>query len=272
MAYSRLLYIFTTILTYSQLISYLKNAVVIAVFTLYNVIKNIFFTNMKVVAQKAVHHAKKHKFKIIIGTPIIFALFVNVDIADSQNILSLTTKETPYVEVGETIPLDITMESYSDVNAVGSTVAFDEESFSFVSAITEDSAIDLWAQEPAFLEGELIFAGGITSSTTCNGEKNILSFNITPLKEGVHTLSFNNPEILANDGKGTNILTEKRDATLYVRSAGLPSPDVNDDGKVSLMDINIVYFNSLRKDNPRYDLNGDGEVTLGDVRVILNLL
>jgi hypothetical protein len=78
--------------------------------------------------------------------------------------------------------------------------------------------------------------------------------------------------MLANDGLGTNILSEKNDLILHIREKGLPSPDINNDGIITLMDLNIIYFNSLRKYNPRYDLNSDGVVTISDVRIVLSFL
>ncbi len=226
--------------------------------------------DMKAIAQKTAYHAKRHKYKIILGTPIIFALFVNIDMIASTHTLSLIPQETVFIAVDDTAVIDVVLNTNGGINAAGASFSFDGSALAIRSLSIENSIIDLWAKEPAV--EDISFAGGITEEEPFIGTGNIFSFTAQALQEGKTTISFVDPEILANDGKGTNLLTEKKDVTFYIREAGLPSPDVNDDGKISLMDINIVYFNSLRKDNPRYDLNGDGKVSLRDVRFLLSLI
>ena len=222
--------------------------------------------------QKATHHAKKHKYKIILGTPIIFALFVNVNnIEPTANSLSLISEASPYVEVGDRVSFDVVAKTQGEVNAAGGRIVFGSV-FSIHSLSTENSVLDLWAQYPSIADGEITFSGGITNDTHLQGEGTLLTFEALALAPGTQQISLLEPELLANDGMGTNVLTKKNDGVLYVREKGLPSPDVNNDGHVSLMDINIVYFNSLRAYNSTYDLNGDGDVTLSDVKVLLSLI
>ncbi len=225
---------------------------------------------MKTVAKKAAHHVKRHKYKIVLSAPIVFAIFVNVDIATPLHTLSLIPQETIFIAVDDTTTVDITLSTNEYINATGASFSFDDSTLAIRSLSFENSIIDLWVQKPAI--ENISFGGGITTEEPFSGAGNIFSFTVQALQEGKTTISFVDPEILANDGMGTNLLTEKKDVTFYIRKQGLPSPDVNDDGKISLMDINIVYFNSLRKDNPRYDLNGDGKVSLGDVRLLLCFL
>ena len=231
--------------------------------------------DMKIIAQKTAYHAKRNKYKIILGAPILFAIFVNIDIATSTpNIMSVESTNTVFVTVGDTVTIDVDLETTGQINAVGGDIIFEDMFLMPTSISTEESIVDLWAQEPILSETAktLSFAGGITQEGSFKGVGHVFSFNAKMLAPGKTTISLNNSKLLANDGVGTNLLTKKEDLTLYIRKQGLPSPDMNGDNKISLMDINILYFNTLRKDNPRYDLNGDGSVTLKDVRLLISML
>jgi hypothetical protein len=230
--------------------------------------------NMKVVAQKAVYHAKKHKYSIVLGAPIIFAIFVNVGtVQSSVNKISVVSSQSPFIMVGDTITLETVVNASKPINAIGGKVLFDKNTLAVTAAATS-SIIDLWAHEPTLNQelGEVLFYGGITSKEAFQGTGVVFTFTAKALRNGTTLLSLQNPEMLANDGLGTNILSEKNDLVLHIREKGLPSPDINNDGVITLMDLNIIYFNSLRKYNPRYDLNGDGAVTLSDVHIVLSFL
>ena len=229
---------------------------------------------MKAVAKKTVYHAKKHKYKIILGAPIIFAIFVNIDLAtQTSNVMSVKSP-TVFITVGDTVTIDVDLDTTRSINAVGGNIVFEDTFLTPISISTERSIIDLWAQKPTLddVTKKLAFAGGITKEDCFKGSGHIFSFTAKMLVTGDITLSLNDPKLLANDGSGTNLLTKKEDLTLFVREQGLPSPDLNDDNRLTLMDVNILYFNTLRKDNPRCDINGDGKVTLKDVRLLISML
>ena len=230
--------------------------------------------NMKRLAKKATHHAKKHKYKIILGAPIIFVLFVNIDISEtSRNTISITSCDTPYVAVGDTFSANININSSDAINSVGGKLIVPENTLEIIEVSLNNSLIDLWAVEPkATGINPVSFGGGIIREDGFVGAGNIFTVKMQAIAAGDTTISLKDPEMLAHDGTGTNLLTQKTDLSYHVRKKGSPSPDLNGDKKITLMDINILYFNTLKKDNPRYDLNGDGKVTLGDVRILFSML
>lgn len=231
--------------------------------------------NMKVLAKKATLHAKKHKYKIILGTPIIFVLFVNIDISGtSQNTMSITPNDTTYIAVGDTFLANININNADAINSVGGNLIVPENTLEIIEILPDDSLIDLWAIEPKItgVSNTVLFGGGILREGGFVGAGNIFTVKMQALASGNATISLKDPEMLAHDGTGTNLLTQKKDLVYHIRKKDTPSPDLNGDKKITLMDINILYFNTLKKDNPRYDLNGDGKVTLGDVRILFSML
>lgn len=231
--------------------------------------------NMKVLTKKATRQVKKHKYKIIFGAPIIFVLFVNIDISGtSRNTIAITPSDTAYVAVGDTFSANINISSADAINSIGGQLVVPENTLEIIETSLDDSLIDLWAIEPK-ATGEantVLFGGGILREGGFVGAGNIFTVKLQALASGDATISLKEPEMLAHDGMGTNLLTQKKDLTYYIREKDTPSPDFNGDGRITLMDINILYFNTLKKDNPLYDLNGDGKVTLGDVRVLFSML
>jgi hypothetical protein len=230
--------------------------------------------NMKAIAQNTAKHAKRHKYKYIFGAPIMFALFVNIDaLNNAVNTLSLTTDQSKFVEVGESVTVTTKVYTTETINAIGASIEFNPNMLAVTSLDPDSTVVDLWAEKPRLSStpGNVIFAGGVTSGDFM-GSGEVFSFNVKAIDTGTAKLSLVDPEILANDGVGTNLISRKYDLTLYVRDKGLASPDLNDDGRISLMDVNILYFNTLRSYDPTYDLNGDGDVSLADVRALLKML
>lgn len=231
--------------------------------------------NMRIIAKKAARHAKKHKIKILAGTPIAFALFINIQAAGTDDaVLSLTTRGSPFIEVGQTITVNTDVRSPQEVNSFGGEIHFNTTALETHTISNEDSVIDLWAEEPQYSDDQEVisFAGGITERDTYTGTGTLFSFETTTKKTGEYTLTLKNPKILASDGSGINILTGKEDLTLYIRESGAPSPDLNRDGTIGFGDLNTLYFKTFQAYNPDFDLNQDGSVNLGDIRVLIGLL
>ena len=83
--------------------------------------------DMKIIAQKTAYHAKRNKYKIILGAPILFAIFVNIDIATSTpNIMSVESTNTVFVTVGDTVTIDVDLETTGQINAVGGDIIFED--------------------------------------------------------------------------------------------------------------------------------------------------
>ena len=92
------------------------------------------------------------------------------------------------------------------------------------------------------------------------------------MKAGKIVISLKDGELLASNGEGTNVLSGVGTVTLYVRAQGAASADVNDDGILSISDVNSLYLKTFRAYDAKYDQNGDGKLDWSDVKSILSLL
>jgi hypothetical protein len=218
---------------------------------------------------------RAHPYKIIVGAPIIFLVLVSgSSILGGGNYFSFTGGRAQFAVVGDEIPVTLDIHTKVPINAVGGTVHFDPSVLAISSLSRISSSVDLWSEEPVIdnTEGTLHFSGGLFGEKTdAPLQGTIFVINMTARTPGKTNLTVTNGEILANNGEGTNVSGGARALTLYIRAAGLPSPDVNGDGILSASDANILYLKTFRAYDSAYDLNGDGKVNWTDVRDMIAL-
>lgn len=219
---------------------------------------------------------RTHQYKIILGAPIIFLLLINsAEVIGGGNIFLFTSEKTAFPVVGENTHVRLDITTKAQINAVGGTVVFPSEILAIDSIARDTSIIDLWAEEPTFsnVDGTLHLSGGIVPKETTTGDHGtVLTITFRVLKSGKATISLKDGQILAANGEGTNIYSGSNALTLYTRDQGRPSPDINDDGVLSLNDVNTLYLKTFRTYDGRYDLNGDAKVNWNDVKFLISLL
>jgi len=111
--------------------------------------------------------------------------------------------------VGQTFSVGVYVSSANQaMNAASGVISFPPDKLEVVSLSKSDSLFNFWVQEPAFyntlgtinFEG-IVFNPGFTGSV---GKIITVSFRIKAV--GSASLTFSSGSVLANDGKGTNIL------------------------------------------------------------------
>lgn len=215
-----------------------------------------------------------HRRKIIIGAPIIFLLLVNVS-GSGGNVFSFTAENSVFATVGDAIPVRLEVSTKSPVNAIGGKVIFPADILQADAVTRNTSIIDLWSEDPVISNtaGTIHWSGGIIAE---NADENIKGTVFTAqfhaIKSGKVKFKVEDGQLLAKNGEGTNILSGQHSTTIYVREAGYPSPDINEDGTLSISDINALYLKTFGDYKPEYDINNDKEVNWGDVTTLVSLL
>src|SRR3989344_153901 len=221
---------------------------------------------------------KKHKHKLFWLLPItvllIWISFNRNSVVKGEVVLFVDPPQAVF-KIGDEIEVAVKLKSERDVNAIeaGVKIVEDENIIEVVDISKSDSLISLWISEPAFSKEEKLinFVGGIPNPGF-NGEGNIFSVKLKAKKPGEVIIDFSSAAVLANDGKGTDILERKIWATYLIIDNSVPSPDLNNDGKVSMSDISILFFSwgKVAAKNVRYDLNRDGRVGLIDLSILIS--
>ncbi|PIS22372.1 hypothetical protein COT50_02305, partial [candidate division WWE3 bacterium CG08_land_8_20_14_0_20_41_10] len=111
--------------------------------------------------------------------------------------------------VGNTFLVQIKVNSGGlAINAADSTLIFDPDKLEVASLSKTDSVFSLWVQEPVFSNslGTINFAGGKPSPGFVGAAGTIINITFKAKIAGTANLTFAAGSVLADDGKGTNIL------------------------------------------------------------------
>lgn len=108
------------------------------------------------------------------------------------------------------------------INAAQTIIYFPPDKLEVLSISKSDSIFILWPEEPVFSNssGEISFAGGLPTPGF-TGVGNIITINFKAKKEGMVNLIFGEGRVLADDGKGTNILIFIKEAKYSIQRIAL---------------------------------------------------
>jgi len=151
----------------------------------------------------------------------IFCLFLlssfsllNPDIARAATSLYLVPATGTYT-VGNTFLIELRVNSGGEpINAADGTLVFDVDDFSVQSITKEGSIFVLWVQEPTFSNslGTISFAGGKPSPGYTGSAGIIFHILVKAKTAGTANITFAAGSVLADDGKGTNVLGSMKGA------------------------------------------------------------
>lgn len=105
------------------------------------------------------------------------------------------------------------------VNAAEGTISFNPRELSVVSINRSGSIFSLWVAEPTFSNaaGTINFSGGLPSGYS-GTTGNIMTVTFRAAGAGTTKVNFKNGSVLANDGRGTNILTGMNGANFTIQA------------------------------------------------------
>jgi len=136
---------------------------------------------------------------------------------------------------GQTFTVSVFVSSSDQaVNAASGIISFPQDKFQIISLSKTGSIMSLWVQEPSFSNssGTVSFEGIVLNPGFIGSNGKIINIILKAKTSGVIPLSFSSAAVLANDGKGTNILTSSGSAkynitttTTRVTSPSIPTGD-----------------------------------------------
>lgn len=137
---------------------------------------------------------------------ILFILFLLPYYVFAANIYVDPNKEE--IEINRNLKITVYIDSDKEINAVGARVKFDSKYLKVINISESGSIINFWALKPNFdnNKGEINFEGVILNKPFKGEKGKIIEINFRANKEINSTeLNFENVQILASDGEGTNI-------------------------------------------------------------------
>jgi predicted Holliday junction resolvase-like endonuclease len=158
----------------------------------------------------------KIKFLRSILLFIILILFFKIINPIDASEIFITPSKASY-QVGDTVKLKVVVNSDVSINAVSSYIKFSNNILNLSSFYKGDSLVSFWAKEPSFSNTtSYISFDGVILNGFSGQRGNILSINFKAIKEGEALVSFESASVLANDGLGTETLTNKNFSTIKI--------------------------------------------------------
>lgn len=130
--------------------------------------------------------------------------------------------------VGQTMSVSVLVSAQGgeSLNGVSTRVEFPTDKLTLLSLSKAGSVITFWAEEPSFSNsaGTASLEGIIPNPGYSGQGGRVITLVFQVKAPGTATLSFSNASVLANDGRGTNILTSASPRTLFLAASPAPAP------------------------------------------------
>lgn len=153
---------------------------------------------------------------------VAFALVFFVAAATTAEAAALRiTPDTGVYQVGNTFTAQVQIVTQGQsVNAAEGTLTFNPNELAVVSVARGGSIFNLWVTEPAFSNtaGTINFSGGVPTGYS-GAVGNVLSITFRAKNAGSPRVSFTEGSVLANDGRGTNVLTNMSGGSYTAQAA-----------------------------------------------------
>lgn len=158
---------------------------------------------------------------------VLFLLLATTGMVDAAT-LSLSPGTGVYA-VGSTFSVRVVVNTQSaSINATEGTVKFNPNELSVVSIDRSSSIFNLWVTEPTFSNtaGTVTFSGGAPSGYT-GGAGTVFTMTFRSKTAQASRVTMSDGAVLANDGKGSNVLTSMGGGTYTIQAASTsPEPEV----------------------------------------------
>lgn len=167
---------------------------------------------------------EKIPFRIFISF-LLSALYSLLSTSPAQAASLFISPNSNNVSVGEAFSINVLISAPTQaINATEATIFFPSSKLRVISVSDSDSILNLWVKKPSFSNslGTIDFSGVILDPGFIGSAGKVLTVNFRTLAPGSAPIILTNGAILANDGKGTNVLDELRDANYFISAAAPP--------------------------------------------------
>jgi len=175
--------------------------------------------------------------KVLVALSFIFVLFsLSGETVQAAN-LYFSPSSGSY-SVGQTISVGVYVSSADQtMNAASGVISFPSDKLEVTSLSNASSIFSLWVLEPSFSNsiGSLNFEGIVLNPGFVGAAGKIITINFKTKAAGNPILNFFSGSVLANDGKGTNILSNLSTAQFSLSSSAItpPTPSVTPPAGIS---------------------------------------
>src|SRR3989344_427895 len=193
-------------------------------------VKRIIYTNdRKPFGNPTINTNKKlnNTKKLLVAIGLILVLFSGAKIASAASLYFSPSSGTHAIGTSFTVSIYVSSADQA-MNAASGIISFPSDNLEVTSLSKTGSIFTLWVQEPSFSNsaGTINFEGIVLNPgfTGSNGKAITITFRTKAA--GNVLLTFSSGSALANDGKGTNILTGMGDANFSIGTVRPGAPEI----------------------------------------------
>ena len=168
----------------------------------------------------------KNKITLILCILVFAFILLNTNVQSVEAASLNFLPSSGSYSVGKTITVSVYTSSPDQaINVVSGMITFSADKLQVLSLSKSGSIINFWVQEPSFSNsnGTVNFEGIILNPGFNGSNGKIITVTFIAKTIGVAPLSFTSSAVLANDGQGTNILTNIGNAN-YVLENPIETP------------------------------------------------
>lgn len=191
--------------------------------------------------------------KIFVGISFIFVAISGARAASAASLYFSPSSGT--YTVGRNFTISVKISSNIAANAVSAVINYPTDKLETVGISKTGSIVNLWVQEPSFSNanslGNVRFEG-VVLNPGFTGDGQALDITFRAKAKGEANISFFSGSVLANDGKGTNLLSTFKNAKINLE-IGAISPQ--ESGVTGLPSLPFVKH---------YIKNKDGNIILAN--------
>ncbi len=171
---------------------------------------------------------KTKKIKSLISFIFAAVMFAVLPVAASAATLSFSPSSGEYA-VGKTLSVSVYVSSADQaMNAASGVISFPSDKLEVISLSKTGSIFTLWVQEPSFSNsaGTINFEGIVLNPGFTGSSGKAITITFRTKAAGNASLTFSSGSALANDGKGTNILTGMGNANFSIGTIQPGAPEI----------------------------------------------
>jgi hypothetical protein len=191
------------------------------------------------------HISKYFYFLVFVGLWLVLFRGLPVGAAEATAKLYFLPASGNFT-VGDNIQVRVAVDTGNQaINAVEGTITF-SNTLECVNTSKTGTILNLWIQEPNCLGNQITFSGGIPNPGF-TGVGRLFIINFKAKAEGAAWVKFNNAQVLANDGLGTNILGSTSQANFIIQKSFLPKPqpvELPESGQICLNIFSSTHSDS----------------------------
>ncbi len=219
----------------------------------------------------------KYAFPLVIFTALLAGFAAIITETDSY-VTIRTSSET--VAKDQQFVIEVLVTAHVAVNALDLVISYPEDTVHIDGIDVGTSVITLWTEDPYASNGNIYLSGG-TFRKGFIGEHTIARIKAHATESGEAKILIKETQLIAGDGKGTEVTATKSEKYNEVQIAITGSDglikgeasiavvsDTDGDGDVDVKDISAFMSAWLTRSNT-YDFNGDGKMTIRDFSILL---